>query len=92
MDMVVPDRLRAIAGKLEHFGYKFREESKKRAKGNKDMVAKTQVRFDSRAANLIIAIRRTKEHSWEMYGVKNLPKLPIDDNEPMDGYEQVDDE
>ena len=78
-----------IASRLEHFGYHYRKLSKEKSGGNKDLEAKTQVRFGNRAHELVLGIRKTKDAEWEFY-YQNLPKL--DDSESMEGLVIADDD
>ena len=75
MDIVIPDSLRVIQVRLEHFAYKYRKASKERANGDKDLEAKTQVRLDNQAEGLVLGIRDTKEARWEFFSESRLPKL-----------------
>ena len=85
IEIVVPDKLRTLQVRLEHFAFKYRKASKARAKGNKDREAKTQIRLDNQCESLVLGIREKKDERWEFFSEKTLPKL--------DGtrYVQVDD-
>ena len=58
VEIVVPDRLKILAAKLEHYAYKLRAESKKKSGGDKDLEAKIQVRYDNQRTSLVLAVRK----------------------------------
>ena len=91
VEIVIPDKLKVMAARLEKYAYRYRMEAKEKSKGKKELEAKTQVCFSNVRQGLVLALRKTKEDKWEFHEYKNLPKLN-DENEPMDGIVQGDDE
>ena len=106
IDIVIPDKLLVLAGKLDHYAYKVRQRSKEDSGGKKDLETKTQVRLDNKAESLVLGIRRGKGAKWEFYNRDNLPTLSDsededgegegedgeeDEEEEMEGFEQAND-
>ena len=75
IEIVVPDKLRVLQVRLEHFAFKYRRASKERAAGNKDREARTQIRLDNQLESLVLGIRDEKEGAWEFFSESRLPKL-----------------
>ena len=87
IETVIPDKLRVLQVRLEHFAYKYRKASKDRAAGDKDREAKTQVRLDNHSESLVLGIREARDGDWEFFKEYQLPKLDgtryveVDDNQ-----------
>ena len=75
IETVIPDKLRVLQVRLEHFTFKYRRASKQRAAGNKDQEARTQIRLDNHSESLVLGIRDTKDGNWEFFNESRLPKL-----------------
>ena len=75
IDIVVPDKLKTLQVRLEHFAFKYRRASKDRARGAKDKEAKTQVRLDNHSESLGLGIREHKDDRWKFFTESNLPQL-----------------
>ena len=67
IETVIPDKLRVLQVRLEHFAFKYRRASKQRAGGNKDQEARTQIRLDNHSESLVLGIRDTKDGNWEFF-------------------------
>ena len=91
MEIVVPDRLKLVAGRLENYAFRYRTQAKELAKGKKEMEAKTQIRFDNTKEGLVLGIR-SKSDKWKFYTPENLPKLPYDQADSAEGIVCPDDD
>ena len=86
IDIVIPDTLRSLAARFDHYAYRYRQQAKLEKRE-----AKTQGRFCNKFDTIVLGIRPDKEARWDFYPFEKLPKLASADNESMEGFVRVDD-